>query len=103
MSRVHQALQRAGGAFVTGTAPAFEAPHDDFLNQVPSVPNQLSPDALMLDANNPAAAPSEEFRALRTRLNHMQSRQSIRTVVITSASPAEGKSFTATNLALAQA
>jgi len=46
---------------------------------------------------------SEEFRALRTRLNHMQSRQPIRTVVITSASPAEGKSFTATNLALAQA
>lgn len=103
MSRVHQALQRAGGAFVNGTAHAFEAPPDNFLDQVPSVPLQLSPDALMLDPNNPAAAPSEEFRALRTRLNHMQSRQPIRTVVISSASPAEGKSFTATNLALAQA
>ena len=79
MSRVHQALQRAGGTFDTGTAHAFEAPLDDFLNQVPTVPDQLSPDALMLDPLNPAAAPSEEFRALRTRLNHMQSRQPIRT------------------------
>lgn len=91
MSRVHEALQRAGGAFVTGTAHAFEAPLDDFLSQVPSVPVQLE------------AGPIEEFRSLRTRLNHMQSRQPIRTVVIASASPAEGKSFTATNLALAQA
>ena len=102
MSRVHEALQREGGEFVTGTAHAFEAPLDDFLNQIPTVPYRLSPDALVLDPANPAA-PIEEFRALRTRLNHMQSRQTLRTVVITSASPAEGKSFTATNLALAEA
>jgi receptor protein-tyrosine kinase len=96
MSRILEALQRAGGAFVTGTAHAFEAPLDAFLNQISTVPYQLSPDALVLD-------PIEEFRALRTRLNHMQSRQTLRTVVIASTSPAEGKSFTATNLALAQA
>ena len=45
----------------------------------------------------------EEFRTLRTRLNHMQSLQPIHTVVVTSASPAEGKSLTAANLALAEA
>jgi len=39
---------------------------------------------------------------LRTRLNHMQSLQPIHTTVITSPSPAEGKSFAAANLALAQ-
>jgi protein-tyrosine kinase len=51
----------------------------------------------------PREAPSEEFRTLRTRLNHLQTVQSLRTVVITSASPAEGKSFTAANLAITQA
>jgi len=45
----------------------------------------------------------EEFRMLRTRLNHMKSLQPIHSVVVTSASPAEGKSLTASNLALAQA
>ena len=33
----------------------------------------------------------EEFRTLRTRLNHMKSLQPIHTVVVTSPSPAEGK------------
>jgi len=45
----------------------------------------------------------EEFRTLRTRLNHMKSLQPITTVVVTSPSPAEGKSLSAANLALAQA
>jgi len=45
----------------------------------------------------------EEFRTLRTRLNHMKTLQPIHTVVMTSPSPAEGKSLSAANLALAQA
>ena len=57
----------------------------------------------MIDASRPEAAPAEEFRALRTRLNHMQSLQPIHSVVVTSTSPAEGKSFSAVNLALAEA
>ena len=47
--------------------------------------------------------PREEFRTLRTRLNHLQTLQPLHTLVVTSASPAEGKSFTAANLALTQA
>ena len=46
--------------------------------------------------------PAEEFRSLRTRLNHLQSQQDLHFIVVTSASPAEGKTFTAVNLALAQ-
>lgn len=109
MSRVHEALRRAGGAFVPGTAaaaaswPAPAMPADDLLGDVRTVPLELSPDALIIDPQHPREGPLEEFRALRTRLNHLQSRQPIRTLVITSASPAEGKSFAATNLALAQA
>ncbi len=51
----------------------------------------------------PREAPAEEFRSLRTRLNHLQTLQPLHTLVVTSASPAEGKSFTATNLAITQA
>jgi len=59
-------------------------------------------DALLVNPNKPREAPAEEFRTLRTRLNHLQTTQPIHTLVITSPSPAEGKSFTAANLALAQ-
>jgi protein-tyrosine kinase len=51
----------------------------------------------------PKEAPSEEFRSLRTRLNHLQSSQPLHTLVVSSASPGEGKSFTACNLAMSQA
>jgi protein-tyrosine kinase len=51
----------------------------------------------------PREAPAEEFRTLRTRLNQLQEAKALRTLVVTSASPAEGKSFTAANLAITQA
>ena len=66
------------------------------------VPFRTATDSLLIDATRPHEAPMEEFRTLRTRLNHMQSLQPIHTVVVTSASPAEGKSLTAANLALAE-
>ena len=47
--------------------------------------------------------PSEEFRTLRTRLEQLQATRAIQTVLVTSPSPGEGKSFTAANLALAEA
>jgi protein-tyrosine kinase len=42
---------------------------------------------------------TEEFRTLRTRLYGLRDLQPLRTVLITSASPAEGKSFISANLA----
>lgn len=59
--------------------------------------------ALMIDLTKPHEPPAEEFRSLRTRLNHLQTVQPLHTLVITSASPAEGKSFTAVNLAVTEA
>jgi len=73
------------------------------LDLVEEVPFRIATDSLLIDASRPHEAPMEEFRTLRTRLNHMQSLQPIHTVVVTSASPAEGKSLTASNLALAEA
>jgi receptor protein-tyrosine kinase len=74
-----------------------------FLDRIQDVPYTPSPDGLLIDLTRPHEAPMEEFRSLRTRLNHMQTLQPIHSVVVTSASPAEGKSFGAMNLALSQA
>lgn len=60
-------------------------------------------DALVANIMQPREAPAEEFRMLRTKLIHLQESQPLHTLVITSASPAEGKSFTAANLAISQA
>lgn len=47
--------------------------------------------------------PREEFRTLRTRLEQLQATRAIQTMLITSPSAGDGKSFTAANLALAEA
>ncbi|MGA2879671.1 MAG: CpsD/CapB family tyrosine-protein kinase [Bryobacteraceae bacterium] len=73
------------------------------LQLVPEVPFRASSNVMLLDPLRPAETPSEEFRTLRTRLEQLQSASAIRTVLVTSASPGEGKSFTAANLALAEA
>jgi protein-tyrosine kinase len=115
MSRVHDALRRAEQSGIASTAPAprpaargsavMDAGPDmqGLLEQVEEVRFMAATDSLLIDVTRPHEAPMEEFRMLRTRLNHMKSLQPIHSVVVTSASPAEGKSLTAANLALAQA
>lgn len=73
-----------------------------FLDKVEEIPFNPAPEAHLIDATRPHEAPSEEFRTLRTRLNHLQGLQPIHSVVVTSPSPAEGKSMGAVNLALAE-
>lgn len=72
------------------------------LTRIEEVAFNPSPDSHLIDAARPHEAPTEEFRTLRTRLNHLQSLQPIHSVVVTSPSPAEGKSLGAVNLALAE-
>jgi receptor protein-tyrosine kinase len=76
--------------------------HPGMLTEVRVVPFSPAPESHLLDLGNSHETPAEEFRTLRTRLNHLQSLQPLHTVVVTSPSPAEGKTFTAVNLALAQ-
>jgi len=117
MSRVHDALRRAEQAGLlspavnrpsnpdakAGTMMADPGPNmANLLEQVPEIPFRMAPDSLLIDASRPHEAPMEEFRALRTRLNHMKTLQPIHNVVVTSPSPAEGKSLSAANLALAE-
>jgi protein-tyrosine kinase len=127
MSRVHDALRRAESGFIANAprppadaaAPPAAPPPDDgapaataappgpanlagLLDRIQSVPLNLSPDASLIEVTRPNEAPMEEFRTLRTRLNHLQGLQPIHSLVVTSPSPAEGKSFTAANLAIVQ-
>ena len=119
MSRVHDALRRAEQAGLL-SPPAARPPHDGrsilataamletgpnlagLLEQVEEVPFRAATDSLLIDISRPHEAPMEEFRTLRTRLNHMKSLQPIHSIVVTSPSPAEGKSLSAANLALAE-
>jgi receptor protein-tyrosine kinase len=73
------------------------------LELVQEVPFRAATDSLLIDVSRPHEAPMEEFRTLRTRLNHLKTLQPIHSIVVTSASPAEGKSLSAANLALAEA
>ena len=129
MSRVHDALRRAemgdsrpGEESVETAAEPVRTPeflpvngpqaaaatpvrlniHPGMLGDAPLVPFQPAPESHLLDLNNSHETPAEEFRTLRTRLNHLQTLQPLHTVVVTSPSPAEGKTFSAVNLALAQ-
>ena len=128
MSRVHDALRRAelvgapapespNGPTVEAVRPAEVATtlpaaakvpavrlnlSPNLLDQVQMVPFQPAPESHLLDLNTSHETPAEEFRTLRTRLNHLQTLQPLHTIVVTSPSPAEGKTFSAVNLALAQ-
>jgi protein-tyrosine kinase len=85
------------GHTATGTAAELNL---DLLRTVPFRP---ALDAVLLDPLRPSATLSEEFGTLRTSLAHLKAERGIRTLLVTSASPGEGKSFTAANLALAEA
>ncbi len=76
--------------------------HPALLQEVAVTPFQPAPESHLLDLNNSHETPAEEFRTLRTRMNHLQTIQPLHTIVVTSPSPAEGKTFTAVNLALAE-
>ncbi len=88
--------------FFVNTAADLER-LEDIIAHVSVVPFTPAPDALLVNPAKPKDPPSEEFRSLRTRLNHLQRNQPLHTLVVSSASPGEGKSFTACNLAMSQA
>jgi len=129
MSRVHDALRRvepgrpastavpppghlisgplsAAAAFtatpVSGTGVVDSGSLSGLLEQIQEIPWDPAPEAHLIDAQRLQESPTEEFRSLRTRINHLQSMQRLHTLVVTSASPAEGKSFTAANLAIVE-
>jgi protein-tyrosine kinase len=92
------------GALINGqaAAPVRLNLQPAMLAEVTAAAFRPAAESHLLDLNNSHETPAEEFRTLRTRLNHLQTIQPLHTVVVTSPSPAEGKTFTAVNLALAE-
>jgi len=73
--------------------------HEALLARCPQL--EWKPDLstmLFMNGNN-AAKGMEEYRTLRSRLYDLRDRMPLRTLLVTSSLPKEGKSFTASNLA----
>ena len=78
MSRVHDALRRSdplGGR--PGAAPRAvqggpAADLSGLIEKIEVIPYTPSPEASLIDSTRPTEPPAEEFRSLRTRLNHLQ-------------------------------
>src|SRR5229473_3455997 len=124
MSRIHEALKKAeqeraasqGGPVQSNFAVAVPPPVSAHAN--PGLPSYSSPFSLetmlarcatmqwnpdprtMLFFNgDDNARGSEEFRTLRSRLYQIRDKMTLKRILVTSALPKEGKSFTAANLA----
>jgi capsular exopolysaccharide synthesis family protein len=109
MSRVHDALRRAEQA---GAVPSSGAPQSAVLELGPDlegplangevIPFRAASDSLMIDLSRPHEPPMKEFRTLRTRLEPSPKPTADSLSGDHQSVPAEGKSLSAINLALAQ-
>lgn len=62
-------------------------------------PKNAQPESELIAADLPHSAPAEAYRALRTNLLFSQAVHELRSIVVTSATPGDGKTTTAANLA----
>jgi len=81
--------------------PAFASPFNTDTLLARCAQLEWKPDAsTMLFMNgDDSARGTEEFRTLRSRLYHLREKMPLKKVLVTSALPKEGKSFTSSNLA----
>jgi len=91
----------AGGIPLTSAMPSFASPFslDALLARCLHLP--WAPDAktMLFFNGDDTARGTEEFRTLRSRLYHTREKMALKKLLITSALPKEGKSFTSANLA----
>ncbi len=72
---------------------------DSLLGRTPKVDWQPDQKAMLFFNGNESGRGTEEFRTLRSRLYHLRENMTLKKVLVTSALPKEGKSFTSANLA----
>jgi capsular exopolysaccharide synthesis family protein len=72
---------------------------DDLKARGKAVQWQLDPNQNVFLDSAPATQGAEQFRTLRSRLYQLRASQTLRTLLVTSSIPGEGKSFVANNLA----
>ncbi len=112
-----------GGTAGFAATPVAEAPVYEELETTPATPNLGMPDlggpfsletllartplttwnpdlhTMLFMNGNDSARGTEEYRTLRSRLYHIREKKPLKKLLVTSALPKEGKSFTAANLA----
>ncbi len=101
--------------FADATVPPSQVPASPAFSGMPSMGGPFNVDTLLARCPQMAWKPdmaamlfmngddsargTEEFRTLRSRLYHLREKMTLKTLLITSALPKEGKSFTSANLA----
>jgi protein-tyrosine kinase len=126
MSRIHEALKRAeqeratiqGGAAQAELAPVYvgRPVHEDavpaavreetgagsqegILSGCAAMEWNPDPASMLFTNGNDSARGTEEYRTLRSRLYQLREKMPLKKLLVTSALPKEGKSFTSINLA----
>jgi protein-tyrosine kinase len=81
--------------------PALASPFnsDTLLSRCAQLEWKADTTTMLFLNGNDSATGTEEFRTLRSRLYHLREKTPLKKLLITSALPKEGKSFTAANLA----
>ncbi|MGC1226437.1 MAG: CpsD/CapB family tyrosine-protein kinase [Candidatus Sulfotelmatobacter sp.] len=98
---VDDAPAPSSSAPFTTPMPAFGSPFtlDALLARTPQLDWQPDEKTMLFFNGNESARGAEEFRTLRSRLYHARESMTLKKVLVTSALPKEGKSFTSANLA----
>jgi protein-tyrosine kinase len=91
----------AAGAPLTSAMPSFASPFglDALLARCPQLQWRPDEKTMLFFNGDDSARGTEEFRTLRSRLYHTREKMTLKKILVTSALPKEGKSFTAANLA----
>jgi capsular exopolysaccharide synthesis family protein len=84
---------------MAGGAPAIGMNSESLLTRSRETRWTPDPKTMLFFGTDEHASGTEEFRTLRSRLYQAREKQALSTLLVTSALPKEGKSFTAANLA----
>ena len=117
MSRIYDALQRADIERKTAqginTTRLAESSHFPGAEAVPSIKAEVNPENIALYSWKPSMSffPTlgdrgesiEQFRSLRTQLYQFRDQAQLKTILVSSGAPAEGKTFVTANLAISLA
>jgi protein-tyrosine kinase len=97
----HASTVAPGSAVFSAAAPSFGSSFslDALLARAPQLDWQPDAKAMLFFNGNESGRGTEEFRTLRSRLYHLRENMTLKKVLVTSALPKEGKSFTSANLA----
>jgi len=91
----------SSAAMPSPTIPAFASPFslDTLLARCAQLEWKPDPATMLFSNGEDSVRGTEEFRTLRSRLYHTREKMPLKKVLVTSALPKEGKSFTSANLA----